>query len=214
MALNMLASDTVRAERRAICARDSACKGPVESGWKMVRWYGIRRLVLQGGIATLIALAATAKIAAAGGQGTIRSLVVAPQRGDQLGVSFTITSVVVANSDINNSNIKYILTDPNGADVALPAGCSKQLSGVVGGTPVAGPVCGFSNSAFTVSGTYTVTICWSKGGSSNCQIIGPEDGSTSFFSVPTLGWPLGLMALGLLAVFLWRRREDFAEVAA
>lgn len=57
------------------------------------------------------------------------------------------------------------------------------------------------------AGDYTVTICWSTGGSQNCNIAGPKSVTVHF--VPTLGWELTLVLLGFLLYIVWRRRKDF-----
>jgi hypothetical protein len=60
------------------------------------------------------------------------------------------------------------------------------------------------------AGDYTVTLCWSKGNSHNCDIAGPTSVTVHF--VPTLGWELTLVLLGFLLYVVWRRRKDFELV--
>jgi hypothetical protein len=60
-------------------------------------------------------------------------------------------------------------------------------------------------------GDYTITVCWSQGGSKNCGIAGPV--TTTYHIVPTLGWGLTLAAAGLLVIGLWRRRKEFEPAA-
>jgi hypothetical protein len=56
-----------------------------------------------------------------------------------------------------------------------------------------------------------VRLCWSTGNSQNCDI---DSASTSFSSVPSMGPFFSLAALVLLAIWIYRRRRDFAlEVA-
>ncbi|MBN2084417.1 MAG: hypothetical protein JW748_04270 [Anaerolineales bacterium] len=57
------------------------------------------------------------------------------------------------------------------------------------------------------AGTYTITVCWSPGSSTNCGIAGPV--TTTYYIVPTLGWGLSLTGLAFLMYFLWRRRAEF-----
>jgi hypothetical protein len=68
------------------------------------------------------------------------------------------------------------------------------------------------NNAGWPAGDYTVSICWSTGNATNCDIAGPI--TTTFHSVPTLGWWLGLAGLAILVYAIWRRRAVFVPVPA
>jgi hypothetical protein len=117
------------------------------------------------------------------------------------GDAIEIEATVQANSRIQNSSLSYTLTAPSSGVIATRTVSLGRLE--------AGQT--YSDSWSTTNtpdmGTYTVTLCWSPGGSTNCGIA---SASTSFYSVPTLGWGLSLLALGALAVWLWRRRDEFA----
>ncbi|MBN1438601.1 MAG: hypothetical protein JW929_04250 [Anaerolineales bacterium] len=60
-------------------------------------------------------------------------------------------------------------------------------------------------------GDYTITVCWSTGNATNCNIAGPL--STVRHFVPTLGWGLTAAALGILLAGLWHRRKEFEPAA-
>ena len=161
------------------------------------RW---RRRWIQAIVAVVAALLMAA-VALAGPDGTITALSAtdAPTPGQTITVSASFT----ANSKINNSNVYYEIIAPDGVTVvathstsapSLQAGESFNDSWTT------------TNTSFPSAGTYTLTACWSKGGSTNCQL---DFKTTSFFSVPTLGGWLTLLGLVLLSVFLWRRRADF-----
>lgn len=136
--------------------------------------------------------------------GTITSLVGsgAGSPGDPIQISSTIR----ADSSIQNSNLLYKLYSPGGA---------LLLTRKIGVPNSMDPGDTF-NDSWTYSnppdtGNYTVTLCWSTGNAENCDIA---SSSTGFYSVPTLGWGLSLASLGVLAVFLYRRRRDFARQVA
>ena len=132
--------------------------------------------------------------------GTILSLtaVGAQQPGDPIDVN----STVQATDSVNNSNLYYELMDPSGAIIF-----TRQVSPP---RMVAGDT--FSDSwTYTnppSTGSYTVSLCWSTGNSHNCDIA---SNTTQFSSVPTMGWPLSLVAIGMLGVWVWRRREVLAR---
>lgn len=132
--------------------------------------------------------------------GSIQSLtaVGAAQPGDPIEVA----STVVAEDRINNSNLYYELIDPSGAVIFTNQVNPPHLS--TGET--FSDAWQYSNPPST--GTYTVSLCWSTGNSHNCDI---DMKTTQFSSVPTLGWPLTIVAGGLIAVWLWRRKEVWAR---
>jgi hypothetical protein len=162
-----------------------------------------RRLVLICAIVLL--LLGTAAVPAslafqAGDRGVILSLtgIGAARPGD----SIVVNARVQALRRINRSNLYYVVSAPSGAMVAqhttslglLRRGDTYSDSWSTANTPE--------------TGTYTVTLCWSTGTAHSCNIA---SASSSFYSVPTLGWALSAAALGLLGLFLWRRRGDFGR---
>jgi hypothetical protein len=151
----------------------------------------------------MVALVLAVWPAMAAGEGTILSLigVGAAQPGDPISIS----SSVQALADIQNSNLYYTITAPSGALVAqrtfdpgrMRAGQTVNDAWSTGNTPE--------------TGTYTVTLCWSTGASTNCNIA---SASTSFYSVPTLGWVLSLTGGGLIAIWIYRNRFALAFAEA
>jgi hypothetical protein len=59
-------------------------------------------------------------------------------------------------------------------------------------------------------GDYTISICWSTGNAQNCNIAGPR--TTTVHFVPTLGWGLTVVMVGVLLFGFWRRRKAFEPV--
>ncbi len=129
----------------------------------------------------------------------------APDPGDVV----VISSTVRANHHIPRSSLFYVVLSPDYTVIA-----TRQVS-----VPRLQPGDTFSdswsvsNSSFPSKGTYTVVLCWGRGSIQfpRCNI---DVAWTTFYSVPTLGWPLSIVALGLLAVFLWRRRDVFRREGA
>jgi hypothetical protein len=118
-----------------------------------------------------------------------------------------INSTLRAYEDINNSNLFYALILPGSPGwwqttrYSVPSVTIGQAW-----SPPTWSVCNPPS-----AGTYTIFACWSPGNrSTNCSI---DFAYTTFYSVPTLGLPLSLTGLGLLAVLLWRRRSEFARGA-
>jgi hypothetical protein len=120
-------------------------------------------------------------------------------------VTLTISSTGTAASKISNSNLYYTITSPGNAIVASHVTSLGSMSD--GDTYTDSWTA--SNSGWP-RGTYTLTLCWSTGGSHNCNI---DSASSTFYSVPALGWELGLTGLALLLYFLWRRRKEFKPAA-
>ncbi len=163
----------------------------------------MRRAWLEGVGVGLIALALAFGPAVAAGEGEILSLsaIGASNPGDPI----VINSSVRAIDRINSSNLSYTLSAPSGAVVAQRTFDPGRLDPgqVVNDS--------WSTSNTPETGTYTVTLCWSPGSSSNCGIA---SASTQFYSVPTLGWAFSGMGLALIGLFLWRNRKQFAKVPA
>ncbi len=157
------------------------------------------------GLAALAVLA-VAGAAWAANEGTVTSLSAtdAPTFNETIAIAATF----LANEKVNNTNAYYEIIAPDGVTVVathstdvppLEAGQSYSDSWAT------------TNSSFPGSGTYTLRVCWSPGGSQNCSIDSRGWVSTSFYSVPTLGLGLALAGVALLGWFLWRRRADFSK---
>lgn len=132
--------------------------------------------------------------------GSIQSLTA--QGATQPGNPIDVSSTVLAADRINNSNLYYVLSDPSGTIIDTSQTSSLHLE---------------TGETFTDSwqhtnppstGDYTVTLCWSTGNSHNCDI---DFKSTQFSSVPTLGGLLWIVALGLIWIWLRRRRQVWAR---
>jgi hypothetical protein len=151
----------------------------------------------------LVALALAVAPALGANDGVILSLsaIGASKPGDPIQIS----SSVQANSRINNSNLFYTVTAPSGAVVAQRT--------VDPGRMDPGQVFNdsWSTSNTPETGTYTVALCWSTGNSTNCDIA---SASTQFYSVPSLGWPLTMLGVGLIALWVWRNRRALARAEA
>jgi len=139
-------------------------------------------------------------------KGTITSLTAsdAPNQGD----SVRVRSGERADVKISNSNLWYQIFAPDG--VTVVATHTTNMPKMKAGDTYSDSW-STSNSSFPSIGTYTVRLCWSTGNSHNCDI---DSASTTFYSVPSLGPFFSLIALALVAFWIWRRRRDFAlEVA-
>ena len=120
--------------------------------------------------------------------------------------NITISATLRADSKIENSNLYFEVRAPDGTVVATNSASVPSLDN--GGT--------FSyswnanNGGFPATGNYSVSVCWSPGGSQNCQIVGGPV-TTSFYSVPTFGNLLGILALVLVGAWLWHVRRQLAR---
>jgi len=142
----------------------------------------------------------------AAASGTILSLVGtgAATPGDPIQISSTVR----ADSSIQSSNLLYRLYSPSGAlldtrKISLPSMAPGQTFDYA-----------WSYSNPPATGNYTVTLCWGTGNAETCDADHIAAASTGFYSVPTLGWTLSVISLALLAVFLHRRRREFARQVA
>jgi len=151
--------------------------------------------------AVLMAGFFTSPVLAAGGSITQLNATGGSVPNDTIGIS----SAGAATSKISTSNLYYTITSPSNTVVATH---STSLSSMDNGDTFTDSWT--TNNAGWPMGTYTVTLCWSTGGSNNCNI---DSASTTFYSVPTLGWELNLAGLGFLLYVLWRRRKEFEPVA-
>jgi hypothetical protein len=144
--------------------------------------------------------------AAYAASGTILSLTATdgPNQGDTISVSASVR----ADGSIQNSNLYYEIIAPDGVTVVATHTTSL---GTLNAGDTRNDGWSTSNSGWPSTGTYTVNLCWSTGNSQNCNIA---SASTTFYSVPTLGWGLSLLGLGLLSVWIWRQRDRFAVVDA
>lgn len=132
------------------------------------------------------------------GSGSVVSL--STSGGGAYGDTIVISATVQASGKVNNSNLYYEIRAADGTVVATSGADVPSLED--GGT--FSHSWSVNNSGFPVTGTYTVSLCWSPGNSHNCNIA---SSSTSFYSVPTFGTVLGIVALGLLAIWLWSVRH-------
>lgn len=120
----------------------------------------------------------------------------------------TVSSRVRADSRVNNSSLYYEIIAPDETTVVETHTTSMPR---MHAGDVHDDMWSTSNESFPEVGTYTVTLCWSPGGSHNCTIASAE---TTFYSVPTLGWSMTMFGVILLAVFLWSRRDQFDRAAS
>ena len=150
---------------------------------------------------TLMVLLIPSPVLAAGGSITELSVAGGSQQNDTI----VISSAGNATSKISNSNLYYTITSPNNTVVATH---STALPGMDSGDAFTDSW-STTNSGWPSIGAYTVTLCWSPGGSTNCNIA---SASTGFYSVPTLGWYLALAGAVLLVGWLWHRRKEFEPI--
>jgi hypothetical protein len=152
-------------------------------------------------IATLLALAIPVRVLAA--EGSILYLIT--WGGYAADTPVYVQTTVQATTDVNKTNLYYTITGP-GSESTLRATHSTPLEKMDAWQTVTDEW-SVMNSGWP-EGDYTVSLCWSPGNSTNCNIAGPV--TAEFHSVPTLGWPLGIAAVGILLVWLWMRRREFA----
>lgn len=120
------------------------------------------------------------------------------------GNPIVISASVRADSSIQNSNLLYVLYSPTGSVLT-----TRKISAPRGMD--AGDIFNdsFSYSNPPATGSYRITLCWSTGNAENCDITSAE---TQFYSVPTLGWGLSIVAVLMLAAFLYQHRREFSKV--
>jgi len=115
--------------------------------------------------------------------------------------TITISVTVRATARVTNSNLYFEIRAPNGTVVDTHS---------TGDIPSMNNGDRFSyswnsnNSSYPEMGDYTVWVCWSPGNATNC---GVAQASTTFYSVPTMGIVLSVVALALLGFWLWRARH-------
>lgn len=97
--------------------------------------------------------------------------------------------------------------DASGAPVAWNGSgnpVSRSRTGV--GVPAGGALTdtwSLGNAAFPNRGTYRLTAVWTASGGAVL-----DTRTSSFFSIPSLGWPLTLASLAGAGAWLWRRRRQ------
>ena len=151
----------------------------------------------------LLLLAATPALAK-GNSGTIVSLTVSG--GSQFGDTIRISSQVRADTTIQNSNLYYQVIAPDGSTV-LATHSASPPKGMQSGDLFSNNWT-TNNSGWPTQGSYSVNLCWSTGNAHNCGIASR---TTNFYSVPTLGWGLSLVAVALIGFWLWSHRLEFAK---
>ncbi len=124
------------------------------------------------------------------------------------GSSVNIHSSERADTKISNSNLYYQVFAPDG--VTVVATHTTNMPNLKAGDTYSDSW-STSNASFPSIGTYTVRLCWSTGNSQNCDI---DSASTTFYSVPSLGWFFSLVGIALVVIWVWRRRREFALEAA
>jgi|LGVF01.2.fsa_nt_gb hypothetical protein len=164
------------------------------------------RVAFRGILAAILlifyATPALARPHLAGGNILSLSATDAPGYGDTV----HITSLVQATSKIQKSNLYYTITIGSTL-VATHTTIPPKFA--IGDT--FSDSWNISNSSFPSVGTYSVTLCWSTGNSHNCDI---DSATTTFYSVPTLGWGYVTLGGAIFAYWLWIRKADFQRVLA
>jgi hypothetical protein len=172
----------------------------METGFTSRGIITMRRFVSTGLILSLLLALAPRTVLAAGG----RILTLNAWGGWASGTPVDVQATIFADSKINNSNLYYTIS----------------LAGTIYATHTT-PMTPMNqyetrNDQWETTNTgwpegeYTISICWSTGNSTNCNIDGPKTVVTHF--VPTLGWGLTIVTVGILAYGLYRRREQFEPV--
>jgi hypothetical protein len=132
------------------------------------------------------------------GDGSVLSL--SASGGSNFNENINISVTVRADAKISNSSFYFEIRAPDGSVVATNSAGVPSLE--------AGDTYSYSwnsnNGGYPATGNYTVFFCWSPGGSQNCNIA---QASTGFYSVPTFGTVLSVVALGLLGLWLWSARH-------
>jgi hypothetical protein len=138
--------------------------------------------------------------AAAGQSGVILSLSAAG--GSNFNETITISTIVQATGHTNNTNFYFEIRASDGTVVA-----THSFDGVP--SMNAGETFSYSwtssNSAYPIMGDYSVTLCWSPGGSQNCNIA---SATTTFYAANSLGAVLTVILIALVARWLWRKRKS------
>lgn len=154
---------------------------------------------------TILALAVPVVVLAAGG--TITQLDISG--GGTPNSTIKINAAVQADSKIQSSNITYTITAP---DYSIPpGGTHSTLPPRMDLGATFSDNWTTSNNGWPSAGTYTIKMCWSTGNATNCDIASQ---TTTFYSVPALGWGFGILGIVILLYWLWRRRAEFEPARA
>jgi hypothetical protein len=136
--------------------------------------------------------------------GTVVSL--SASGGGEFNQTITIHTTINALEKVQTSNLYFEIRAPDGTVVATHETSPPSLE--------AGDSYSYNwssnNSSYPSIGDYSVVLCWSPGNSRNCQIPGGAV-TTTFFSVPTFGEVLTIVALVLVAVWFWRVRRRLSN---
>lgn len=170
------------------------------TGISRVRHCVVFRGILAAIILIFYATPALARPHLAGGNINSLSATDAPGLGDTV----QITSLVQATSKIQNSNLYYTITI---GSTLVATHTTTPPKFEIGDT--FSDSWSISNSSFPSIGTYSVTLCWSTGNSQNCDI---DSATTTFYSVPTLGWGYVTLGGAIFGYWLWTRKADFQRV--
>ncbi len=141
------------------------------------------------------------------GDGTVLSL--SASGGGNFNENISISVTVRADAKVQNSNFYFEVRAPDGLVVDTHSVDTPSFE--------EGDTYSYSwnsnNSGYPETGNYTVYFCWSTGNARNCNVA---QVSTGFYSVPTFGTVLTVVALILLGVWLWwmRHRLFRRETAA
>src|SRR5574341_529232 len=148
--------------------------------WKIVSCFRSLRPKLCASI-VVAALLLLAGAVWAANEGTITSL--SASDAPAFNQTITVNATFSAIETVNNTGAYYEIIAPDGVTVVathftdIPSLNPRQTFSDSWAT---------TNSSFPSSGTYTLRVCWSPGGSQNCSIDSRGWVSTTFFSVPTL----------------------------
>ena len=150
----------------------------------------------------------------------------APSIGDTITVTAEVENLI--GKDIDDSYIEYVIwwdsdgsgtfdagdiyIDDTGHPVTWDGTSTVTVTHTTTNVDVPGKTTendswDITNRYFPNEGTYNVTATWYD--STGAIIIDEE--TTTFYSIPALGWPLFGLTAGGFAWFLWRRRDRFAE---
>ena len=120
--------------------------------------------------------------------------------GDSQNSSISISVSIVATEKINNSNMRILIIAPDGNVVA-----STQLdppSMEDGDTWQGNWIT--DNNGWTQEGDYTVSVCWSKGNASNCNVA---SSSAIFYSASSLEFLLPVLILFFIGLYIRGERR-------
>jgi hypothetical protein len=129
--------------------------------------------------------------------------------GQHTGEPVNISSEIMASQKIPSSNLYYqIFAQSNNQLVASHSTNVPSLNATQHFTDAWST----STAGWPAPGMYTINLYWNKGGSQNTNcakepIIHCQ--TTQIWAVPTLGWFLSVIGVGLILLWAWRRRSVF-----